>query len=445
MAISVYSGVMGSGKSYECIKSVILPAVQKGRRVVTNISGIDEQKIHEYLIDKGAKAESLGQIIRVSNERISEANFFTGEAVEDFKFEIEDWIPAREFKYYSDAFAVFAGKNLTKTRYQLILAQLIKLRDQSFDIGSCLVEAAEQKYDRFDPFVFASRPRGEVFAALEPAADSIVQPGDLVVVDEAWRFWAESCKLSAEHMNFFRMHRHYASESGQTCDLVVVIQDFASLHRFLRGVCELVLIFYKLKALGLMSRYRYESYEGRPRKATRISSSTLIKYDPSIFPLYQSYDSKNAKETSTDDRQNLFKSKPFVITMLLAVSAFIFFGWKFSSIIAGYASGKPDSKPNGSGSTALQSSQPTNTKAPSPAKDALVSSPSLPSFQSDGLRLIGYITQPNGETVLLIENAGRITRRVMNGGLIDGWQTLAVVDGEHAQISFSHNQKAQSK
>jgi zona occludens toxin len=41
MPITAYTGLMGSGKSYECVSSVIVPAIKKGRRVVTNVDGID--------------------------------------------------------------------------------------------------------------------------------------------------------------------------------------------------------------------------------------------------------------------------------------------------------------------------------------------------------------------------------------------------------------------
>ncbi|HDL5229472.1 TPA: hypothetical protein RS727_002675, partial [Mannheimia haemolytica] len=39
MAVSAYIGIPGSGKSYEVVKSVILPAVASNRRVVSNIYG----------------------------------------------------------------------------------------------------------------------------------------------------------------------------------------------------------------------------------------------------------------------------------------------------------------------------------------------------------------------------------------------------------------------
>ncbi|MBD1228961.1 zonular occludens toxin domain-containing protein [Xenorhabdus griffiniae] len=50
MSITAYFGVPGSGKSHECVKSVILPAYMKGRRIVTNIDGINPDAIREYAI-----------------------------------------------------------------------------------------------------------------------------------------------------------------------------------------------------------------------------------------------------------------------------------------------------------------------------------------------------------------------------------------------------------
>ncbi|EPZ1805653.1 zonular occludens toxin domain-containing protein, partial [Escherichia coli] len=41
MPISAYVGSLGSGKSYEVVSSVIVPACASGRRVVTNIYGIN--------------------------------------------------------------------------------------------------------------------------------------------------------------------------------------------------------------------------------------------------------------------------------------------------------------------------------------------------------------------------------------------------------------------
>ncbi|EEV25435.1 putative phage-related membrane protein [Actinobacillus minor 202] len=77
MAISAYVGVPGSGKSYEVVKSVILPAIAQGRRVVSNVYGLNEDKIQEYLLKRNKKltVEQLGQLIYVENEKCLEVDF----------------------------------------------------------------------------------------------------------------------------------------------------------------------------------------------------------------------------------------------------------------------------------------------------------------------------------------------------------------------------------
>ena len=77
MAINAYTGLMGSGKSYEVVSSIILPAVRSGRRVVTNIDGINPDAIYAYLEKKySIDHESLGEIIPVSNNDVCSDNFF---------------------------------------------------------------------------------------------------------------------------------------------------------------------------------------------------------------------------------------------------------------------------------------------------------------------------------------------------------------------------------
>lgn len=80
MAINAYIGLMGSGKSFEVVSSVILPALLKGRRVVTNIDGINPKAITEYLQTiKKAPLESLGQVVAVSNDDVCKVGFFPDE------------------------------------------------------------------------------------------------------------------------------------------------------------------------------------------------------------------------------------------------------------------------------------------------------------------------------------------------------------------------------
>lgn len=77
MAISAYVGIPGSGKSYEVVLSVILENYIKGRRIVTNIEGISDDKVRDYcLIKKGAKEEDLGSLIKVTDEDCQRDDFF---------------------------------------------------------------------------------------------------------------------------------------------------------------------------------------------------------------------------------------------------------------------------------------------------------------------------------------------------------------------------------
>lgn len=86
MAISAYVGVPGSGKSYEVVKSVLLPAYLAGRRIVTNIEGIKEENFKQYALNhKKASESDLGTIIHVSDSDVMQAHFFPFKALDESK------------------------------------------------------------------------------------------------------------------------------------------------------------------------------------------------------------------------------------------------------------------------------------------------------------------------------------------------------------------------
>ncbi|EAU7573398.1 zonular occludens toxin [Salmonella enterica] len=78
MAITAYIGTPGSGKSYEIVRSVIIPAICSGRRIVTNIYGLSYEKIIEYCEKHKLLKDdiSIGEIIHVENKRVTEPDFF---------------------------------------------------------------------------------------------------------------------------------------------------------------------------------------------------------------------------------------------------------------------------------------------------------------------------------------------------------------------------------
>ncbi len=251
MAINVYTGVMGSGKTFEVVASVVVPAIRAGRRVVTNIEGISEERIHTYLEKRGGDPAGFGSVVHVSDARIQEPGFFPTES----------------------------------------------------------------------------------------APDAVVQGGDLVVIDEAWRFWAAGNRLSAEHMDFFRMHRHFVHpDTKATCDLALVFQSVTDISRALRAVVEMHFRMHKLKVLGLAKSYVVSIYEGGKESKTAFVDRRVRRYDKEIFPLYQSYAGGVGSELTIDKRQNLLFSKKtlfFVIVFLCLMgfglrSAYQFFNPDFS-------------------------------------------------------------------------------------------------------------------
>lgn len=48
MPMSVYVGPPGSGKTYEAVAEIVVPAVLAGRRVVTNINGLSEDELADF-------------------------------------------------------------------------------------------------------------------------------------------------------------------------------------------------------------------------------------------------------------------------------------------------------------------------------------------------------------------------------------------------------------
>ncbi|MGK5017818.1 zonular occludens toxin domain-containing protein [Janthinobacterium sp. HLS12-2] len=229
MPLNVYTGLMRSGKSYEVVSEVIVPAIRQGRNVVTNVDGISEEKIHEYLKKKYLEDEhdKYGKIVHVTNGQVFDDKFFP---------------------YYDDE------KNAH--------------------------------------------------------TDTTVQPGDLVAIDEAWRFWGKGMKIKKSHQSFVLEHGHFTHpDTKVACDIVLMIQDMGTLHPFLRNVIAFSFRTNKKVALGLSKVYSLNMWEGKAlTKANHIGQWTR-KYNPEIFPLYSSF--KGGAEgvmVNADKRQNVFRN-----------------------------------------------------------------------------------------------------------------------------------------
>lgn len=253
MAINCYSGLQGSGKSYEVVSSVILAAIAQCRRVVTNIDGIDNDLIRAYVAEKHSLSlDKLGHIVHVTNAQVESPFFF----------------PCGEDHH-----------SAVKTVKGLLLG-----------------------------------------TNKEPP---IVQPGDLVAIDEAYKFWGTDCKIHNQHKIFFREHRHYTHpDTGVACDLVLMTQDIGDLHRLLKVVIELSFRTHKAKGLGLNTVYTVRMWEGWKQAEKLVIQDWTRTYNPDIFPLYKSYaGEQQGKEVAADTRQNIFSNKRLLFKIAFFVIA----------------------------------------------------------------------------------------------------------------------------
>lgn len=349
MSITAYTGVMGSGKSYEVVKEVIIPAIAAGRRVVTNISGLSQEKILQYIQEKSKNQniDTAGEIISFENDVLLSNNFFPSSS-----------------------------------------------------------------------------------------KDGFVKGGDLVVIDEAWRSWGSGQKIRQDHLEFWRMHRHFTHPvSGISCDLVVISQDIGDLHRSLKLVIELSFRTKKLKSLGLSTKYTVEMWEGTKQSRKGIKSSTRT-YDKDVFPLYKSYSSSTSStvvEMSVDKRQNIFSSLSTKIGMPIAVIILILSIWymiKFFSP-SSYAGAEVSAK----APAVVPVQAPATTAAipaPVPVGDlGLTREPRRVPRVSAEWRLAGFVAVGARRVVLLVNNSGRVRFEAPGAFTFeDGRPVAGVIDNQ---------------
>lgn len=251
MALKVYGGIMGSGKTYEVVSVVIRGALAQGRRVVSNIAGLNFDEIRSSLLADGIDASKIGEIVQIDHAQVVEPNFWR--------------------------------------------------TDKDDELG----------------------------------ITAFVQPGDLLALDEIWRFWEgfkprfddgeKVHKRPDRVMNFFRMHRHFTHpESGVACDVALITQDpMIDIHRSVRGVVEETYIMEKLTEIGSSSRYRVNIFKrcAINRKPLRVLQR---EYNSKYFGFYKSHSQKkegdaDAVEVNIDRRGNILAGPLFRVVLPIMV------------------------------------------------------------------------------------------------------------------------------
>lgn len=335
MSINCYSGLMGSGKSYEVVSSIIIPAVSQGRRVVTNISGIDNDAIRAYCCEKfEIQLEKLGSVIYVSNEEVTSPTFF---------------------------------------------------------------------------------PTADSYLLEEP--DSLVLPGDLVAIDEAYKIWGSDSKILPQHKVFFREHRHYIHPvTGVACDMVLMTQDIGDLHRVLKVVIEQSFKTHKAKGVGLNNVYTITMWEGWKQSQKSIVKDWTQTYNPDIFPLYKSYSGdQQGKESASDARQNILGDKRFLYKLIFFLFAGAWAVWKLFHFFGDKMKpASPDKPPSVSSSAGT----------PNQSKSTSQQSEYSPDWKIVGVIDVGGVRQ----VVLSGANGLRFENAIYFSGA--GFSLSGVIDGK---------------
>lgn len=255
MAIKLYTGLQGSGKSYEVVSVVILGALRDGRRVISNIAGLNYEVMRAILIEEGTDPANIGTLLQVSHADIEKSNFFRSDTDDQ-----------------------------TKT-------------------------------------------------------ETFIQGGDVVVLDEIWRFWEKDSAVTSRQQNFFRMHRHMLHpDSGMSCEIVLISQDVMDVCRKIRSVVEKTYVMTKHTEMGTDKHYRVDIYSrakftpGRTEPLNSLQKS----YNPKYFECYKSHsaggDVLDPKEVSVDKRGSIW-SKPIfkygIPIALLPIIPASYFLWHF--------------------------------------------------------------------------------------------------------------------
>ncbi|MEG8969679.1 zonular occludens toxin domain-containing protein [Klebsiella pneumoniae] len=288
MAINLYVGLQGAGKSYESVKSVILPALAQGQRVVSNIEGLDVEKVNAY----------IKKIYKVDDSSIGELVF-----VDDDTIKRDDFFPT---------------------------------------------ESGDSQYVKY---------------------------GDLVVIDEAWRFFDSERTLLPNHKQFFGMLRHYG------CQMAVINQT-NGLCKSLLGRIQTTYKMHRAFSVGFKTRYSIISYSGSEmRKQDIYKTQTFLKYNPEIFTLYKS--EKQKATVKLDKRQNILSVFGLLLTtiVVMAISATFLFH-KFYGVT-----------PESSGTV----STPQNQHAPIPNSSNFIEN----SQKAKNFRYVGFYSMGDQRFALL--------------------------------------------
>jgi zona occludens toxin len=233
--------------------------------------------------------------------------------------------------------------NISGLKYDAMRSYLIKEGVSADKIGTVALVSHDAVLDPFfwrtDESYIEKKVKRFAIENNNENKEAFLQAGDLLVLDEVWRFWEgfATRDMSGRVMNFFRMHRHFVHpETGVTCDVALITQDILDIARRIRAVVEETYQMQKLVTLGLMNHYRVDVYSGS--RVSRVPVRSIQRtYNPDFFAFYQSHSQKkeggsDAVEVNIDNRGNILRGIFFRVFIPLSIVLLIFsfyYVWRF--------------------------------------------------------------------------------------------------------------------
>lgn len=361
MPMNAYTGATGAGKTYQVMEHLIIKEIALGRSIVTNIEGIDVLGVYIYIL---CKARDVREKVTLPDGRIYERDKI------------------------------------------VCLGSLRHITDDQIDGAG----------EKFFPYI---KNEGGVKHYID--ADSVVKSGEYVLLDEAANWWGNDCKIVRSHGQFFREHRHFTNEiTGESCDIVFIVQDISYLHRSLRSKGGIRYTFWieKMDMVGMVKRYKMLMYRGGSfTKNTKPERVEHGEYKEEVYLLYSSYAKGKGKEKIMDARQNVLnnpKKWKFIGGVVLIFLICAFFAAR--SLMGFFGQGKK------SEDLAKKNDGPkTVAAAPSAAQ----------SESNSEYRAVGWYQVGNNQFVLVRGENG-LDRTLVNarGWYLDRLRYVGAVDGK---------------
>lgn len=267
MSLKLYTGIMGSGKTYEVVSEVILNSLRQGRRVISNIAGLSIKEFTLILQSEGVPLDAIGELVLVTHAQVLNPEF---------------WLTDND---------LYASRSLgTVTLNSGESVPVIRAGDVV-----CL--------DEIWRFWNGFSTKDE---------DGKKRP------DRVMNFFRMHRQMPDP-------------ESGLTCEIVLITQDPQDASRQVRGVVETIYCMTKLTALGMDKRYRVDIYARKITRVPlrSIQRSYNPKYFPLYASHSQKKEGgADAVEQSVDKRGNLFSNPIYKygipLALLPIIPAFIF-------------------------------------------------------------------------------------------------------------------------